>query len=249
MLLEPDVSGETIGWLCLAMAALCLVAWGISIGRTVRIANRSARYVDRCRKTSQEAHVEAAAVWVIDAQAPLMALSGILKPRLLMSRNVVGSLSAEELSVAVRHESAHRESLDNLKRLIMMITPGILPFANGFGTLERGWSRFTEWAADDRAVSGDADSSVALASALVRVSRLGVAAKSSLLATSLIGDRSDLQSRVDRLLSATTHPTSRRWPAVVMACGAVAITGSLLRVLMDPATLSSVHGLLEYWMQ
>jgi Zn-dependent protease with chaperone function len=104
--------------------------------------------------------------------APLLALAGIVRPRLVISRGVLRALSAEELAAALRHERAHWTARDNLKRLCILLTPGILPFAGSSRTLERGWRKFAEWAADDRAVAGSARRSCALAAALVRVARM-----------------------------------------------------------------------------
>ena len=88
--------------------------------------------------------------WIVESDAPLLALGGIVRPRLVISRGVVGALSAEQLAAALRHERAHWASHDNLKRLCILLTPGILPFAGSSQTLERGWRKFTEWAADDQ---------------------------------------------------------------------------------------------------
>ena len=76
--------------------------------------------------------------------------------RLVVSQSVMDTLSREEKEAALRHETAHRDSRDNLKKLLFLLSPDILPFASGLKSLERGWSKFTEWAADDKAVSGDA---------------------------------------------------------------------------------------------
>jgi hypothetical protein len=108
------------------------------------------------------------------------------------------------------------------------------------------WSRFTEWAADDRAVDGDSHRSLCLAAALVRVARLAPAACPSPAITSLLGQGRDLAARVERLL----HPApSRENPEPAMpaaAAGAsVALTALLLAVLLQPSTLYSVHRWLE----
>ena len=113
----------------------------------------------------------------------------------------MNALPAEQLAAALRHEEAHRVSRDNLKRLLLLLTPGLLPGLHGFHAIERGWARFTEWAADDEAVAGDAHLSLYLAAALVRIARMGGAPAPSPLATSFLGDSRELSARVDRLLS------------------------------------------------
>src|SRR4029077_12109018 len=94
----------------------------------------------------------------------------------------------------------HRISRDNLKRLLLMLAPGLIPFVNPWQRLERSWARFTEWAADDMAVVGHPGRSLALASALVRVARAGPYPYPPPLVASLVGSGADLAARVNRLL-------------------------------------------------
>jgi circadian clock protein KaiB len=56
-------------------------------------------------------------VFAIDSEVPIMALVGVVRPRLLITQPVLDALTEEELSAAVAHELGHRRALDNLKRL------------------------------------------------------------------------------------------------------------------------------------
>jgi Zn-dependent protease with chaperone function len=225
--LEPIYTTENVGLGCI-LASFCGIAvWIAAAARALRSSVRSRRFVRSCQ----------------NGGTPLIALAGIIHPRLVISPEVVSALSPEQLDAALRHEEAHRISRDNLKRLLVLLSPGLLPGVNGFGALERGWARFTEWAADDRAVAGSPERSLWLAAALVRVARLGGA--TPVMMTSLLGDRADLATRVDRLLrgAAMVEKTGSSKPALaaivaaVLACAAAAI--------LQPATLSTVHRLLE----
>jgi hypothetical protein len=146
---------------------------------------------------------------------------------------VVRALSTEQLAAALRHERAHWTSRDNLKRICILLTPGILPFIGGSRTLERAWKKFAEWAADDRAVSGSARRACALAAALVRVARMSAEK----------GATDRLAERVDRLLcNAPPSPASK--PMLALS-GIVLIAASLAVAILQPAALYSVHIALE----
>jgi len=182
---------------------------------------------------------------VIEGSAPFLVLAGILKPRLIISRPVVNALPSGQLAAALRHEEAHRVSRDNFKRLLLVLTPDLFPAWRGFVRLEKEWNRFTEWAADDDAVAGDSQRSISLASALVRVARMGACPQTAPLVTSLLADNQDLAERVERLLrEAPEAEVAERQPLPALIGGLASI--AVLAVLtLQPATLSAVHRLLE----
>ena len=162
---------------------------------------------------------------------------------MVISRPLLRALSSSQLAAVLRHEHAHRLSHDNLKRLVILLSPGLFPFFRGFDNLERAWARFTEWAADDRAVDGDGRRSLSFAAALIRVARLGAAAPAPPLATSLLADSQDLSARVDRLL----HPRAKSMPRNphLATAAVLAFPALLAAVMLNPATLPAVHQLLE----
>jgi Zn-dependent protease with chaperone function len=249
--LEPDATVEKVGLGCLAAALLSVAIWGISMGRGLRAVALSIRYERHCRQVGREIRLagETTPALVIEGAAGLLALAGVFHPRLVVSGAVVRELSAGQLAAALRHERAHATSHDNLKRLLMLLAPDCLPFRFrflvGLEVLERGWARFTEWAADDGAVSGDSRRSVSLAGALVRVARMGAAAEASPLMTSLVADGRDLEARVDRLLSAAprSERTAHGRPAWLAAI--LLVAGCLATVWIGPAILQAAHRLLE----
>jgi beta-lactamase regulating signal transducer with metallopeptidase domain len=183
---------------------------------------------------------------IVNGDTPILALAGVWHPRLVISRRVLGALSHQQLGAAMRHEQSHRISRDNLKRLAFLLSPSVWPFGPRAKTLERAWARLSEWAADDDACAGDSRRSVALAEALVRVARLGVAARTSVLMTCLVPETGDLSARVNRLLNpqppAPAPQTRRRLVAVTFA-----LLGATLIVLIaeQSVTLHAVHALLE----
>jgi hypothetical protein len=238
---------EEVGITCIAAALLALTACAISVSRSCRAASRSLGYIRYCRMMGRQTCVgtEASPAWVVEGGKPFLVLAGIVRPKLMVSSGVIAALPAEQLAVALRHERAHQVSRDNLKRLLLLLTPDILPFWRGLGVLERSWSRFAEWSADDYAVAGDSRRSLSLAAALVRVARMGACPQTPPLVTSLLADDQDLEQRVDRLLRETPGQfDDRRRP--LLAFSGVAAGACLLVGMLQPSTLYSVHSLLEH---
>jgi len=218
--LEPESGSEEIGWLCLAAAALAAAVFAASLVNAVQAFLRSRKYTRHCERTG----------------APVLMLTGILRPRLVVSRAVRDALSREQLAAAIRHEEAHLSARDNLKRLLLAATPRLPSFRG----LERAWSRMSEWAADDEAVAGDTERSLCLASALVRVARLGTVPAD----VGFLGDGADLACRIERLLHPGAYVPPRRTGLIPAA--AFALTASLLVFVLQAGTLESAHRLFEY---
>jgi hypothetical protein len=249
--LEPQASSERIGWGCLALALLGAAGWFVSFARVSRALSFSIRFDRACQQTGGETRTggDLRNAVIVERDAPLLALSGIFRPRLIVSRVVLRSLSADELELALQHENAHRISRDNLKRLLLLLSPVAIPFLVSFSSIERSWAKFSEWAADDEAVGGDSHRALSLAAALLRVARMGAAPRLSFLLTSLCADDHDLSARVERLLRFQPLPAKHRSSARSLALSSsfgIAVCASVL--LMWPATLPLVHRLLEFFL-
>ncbi len=235
--LEPDAIQEDIGAICLAAAALGIAVWALAMTRAARALAGSMRHVRAWRRRANVASVADARVWIIDGRGPTLALAGIFRPMLIVSRDIVEALPPDQLAAALRHELAHASAWDNFKRLLILLTPSLaLP-----GQVERAWARFTEWSADDRAASGDPDRAVSLAAALVSVARMGSPAVPP-LATALMANAADLQVRVDRLLRARAEVQ----PVSAALIGGSLVSGAALMLLaLHPATLAVAYEMLE----
>jgi len=245
--LEPAATSEEVGLVCVFLGMLGGATWFIAIARTAHALISSFRHNRLCRLAGREAHVpgEASSVVLVENETPLLALSGVLNPRLLISRGVLRSLSAEELDAALRHERAHRASRDNAKRLLILLTPDILPFVRLHTALESQWARLAEWAADDQAAAGDSSRGVSLAAALVHVARMGSGPRLPLLSTSLLACDRDLSARVDRLLRAASEPIAAKPSRHRLRTTGFVVAGLFVAALLAPLALSSVHELLE----
>ena len=213
--LEPAATAERVSVFCVALGFVGAAIWLIAIARTALSLIASLRHLLLCRSAGQETRIawKSSLVLLVEAEAPLLAMSGVLRPRLLISNSVLRNLSAEELDAALSHELAHRASRDNAKRFLLLLAPDILPFVRPLQSLERSWSRFAEWSADDQATSGDPRRALSLAAALVRVARMGSSPPLPYLSTSLLACDRDLSARVDRLLHAVPIPHAASKPA------------------------------------
>jgi Zn-dependent protease with chaperone function len=228
---EPRIAGEEVGIACLGAAIFGALIGAIAIFKTVAAQVRSSCY----QRSGFKSSIEGETVWVVRHSAGL-ALAGIARPRLLISERALAGLSGDQLAVALRHEQAHRASRDNLKRLLILLAPAIFPRLQ---ILDRAWAKCAEWAADDRAVKGDAGRSIALASALVQVARLQSGITMPLLVTSLVEADEDLSQRVDRLLrSAPVCEPSPRYELMALSFAASLIVAFALNLRL-------VHRLLE----
>ena len=252
--LEPKTAtSEGIGWLCLGFSMLTVLLWAAAIRRGVLAMARSIRYLQLCHRNGRQTEVpgESLPVWVVEEPAALFAMAGITHPSLLISRQAMSALSMDQLAAALRHERAHWTSRDNLKRLLLLLAPGMLPFLHGFGTLERSWARYTEQAADDRAVAGDVGRSLSLATALVNVSRLGITQRASSLVAPLLAGDDDLAARVQRLLTAAPQAdnASGGWMGCLITGAVVMLSAGVIAIGLQPALLYPVHRFLEHLIQ
>jgi Zn-dependent protease with chaperone function len=250
--LEPQASSERLGLACLTLALLSAAGWYGSIARVARALAASARFNRTWQQAGRETRLpgESSKAVIVEKDAPLLALAGVFRPRLVVSQTVLRSLSTEELHLALQHENAHRISRDNLKRLVLLLAPAPIPFLRGFFSLEQSWAKFSEWAADDEAVSGDSRRALSLAAALLRVARMGAAPRLSFLHTSLVAGDHDLSARVDRLMDLQPLPAKpfSRTCSVAIGSG-LGLFVCIAILLTGHTTLSYVHRLLELFLR
>lgn len=243
---EPRESVEGFDLTLSVIAAVAVVLVAASLVRGVRAWRSAAARVGRwVRHASILPHLPVAGttpVFVVDSDQPIIALSGIRRPRLLVTRGFVQALTRAELTAAIAHELGHRRAWDNLKRLAMRSAPDFLRLTPAAHDLERRWASAAEHAADRVAGSGPS-ARCALASALVKVARLtprSAVAEPAYVAepiSTLIGG-GEITSRVQRLLD-DRDPIERRprfsvlAPALAAAAIVFVTYGPLVRAVHD----------------
>jgi len=242
---EQNGEAERVGLFCLVAAGLGLALCMISVGKGAYAVVHSFLITRRCPSVEVAAAWNGASASDDVAGMPLLALVGVVRPRLILSRRVLEALSPEQLDAALSHERAHQRSQDNLKRLLVVLAPDIFPFVNGFGRVEHEWERSIELAADDHATRGEIGRSVALAEALIRVARLGNAEAGLPLASSLCARGEDLAERVHRLLGFEAVATKEGRLATFPWNFSFALLGLSVLLLHRPDVLYPVHWLLE----
>ena len=242
------VEGFDVTLTASALAALVLLGSGAARGMSAW--GRANRRVRLWMRTSRPIDLGATGlpVFAVDLEAPVMALAGVWRPRLLVTRGLIGALTEEELAASVAHELGHSRAWDNLKRLAMHAAPDLLAPTASARAIECRWASAAEHAADRMCGDATPASRCALASALVKVARL--TPPEPLIAepiSTLIGG-GEIASRVqvlldDRVAAPVRRRRSVQWLCAAMALAALAVTyGSLLHTVHE-LTEVLVHAL------
>jgi hypothetical protein len=241
---EPADTGERAGPLLLAASGLG--AWLVlaAAWRAIRALVLTRRLVNEWLSGARPFVLPGAGAPAhrIENRFPVVAVVGILRPRLFLAGSVLDRLSPPELRAVLDHEKAHLDRRDNLKRWLVRSCPD-LPLLGGPGeSLLREWEAASEEAADDIAARRGRRAASSLASALVKVARLSPTGEQlSVSATALLSEGS-LRGRVERLLApgdaAPPPRESRGLSLLVAALVPLAAAGA-------PRLLLAVHDLLE----
>ena len=205
-LLERKSPDEDAGTFILALCSLLILGAGLI--RVLKAQARTTRVVTQwlMGATTGEADGRMARLKASEGAPPLVLL-GFWKPRVMISDLAAAVLTDDELRVAVRHELWHARSWDNLKRVMVSLTP--FPGMNG---IESAWQETAELAADEAAVANRQEA-LDLAAALIKLSLSSQRWPGPLLATGLVSASCSISLRVRRLLqwhSAGRHD-QRRW--------------------------------------
>jgi Zn-dependent protease with chaperone function len=223
-LLEPRFNDidEGIGAMPLALGICALLLIACGCFRVITAQTKTSRVVARWLEGATPLTVDTAIQNEVRTEAqtvafcsrretPPLTLVGVHRPRVLVSESAVALLSHDELHIALKHELAHVQSRDNLKKLVFRFCP--FP---GMAKLESAWSQAAELAADDAAVS-NLDDAVDLAAALVKLSRLVPVEAAPVCTVGFV--TGSISARVARLLAwdeARNAQTMRirRWYAI-----------------------------------
>ena len=189
----------------------------------------------------------------INHQFPVIAIVGVLRPRLFIADQIFESLGREELRAAIEHEAGHVIANDNFRRGLMRACRDVLVMIPSGRLLDRAWVEASEAAADEYAAGRGRRVALDLASALVKIARLIPAGMKPAMPAGafLIGieEGSGVKARVRRLMQLADDKRLQQgraliskiplWVPIVLLILIAAIAAN------EPHVLATVHTLIE----
>jgi Zn-dependent protease with chaperone function len=254
---EPPHTDEVVGTKLLIFAAVSAAGVLLALSRIAGTWRATRRLTREWMLHAEPVEVEGVRLpaYSIRHRFPLIAVVGVLRPRLFIAAQVFDSLTADELAAALAHERGHVEARDNLKRALLRAGQDALLFAPLGRTLMRAWLRASEEAADELAACESSAAALNLAAAIVKISRMiPVGARPTLPSGAhLLGDDEDgLARRVLKLLRLAAPQTRAnalpRSSALNFFANAVWVaTGALALLLVaNHEVLLSTHAAIEH---
>ena len=183
-------------------------------------------------------------VYISEGTHPLLAVTGTLSPRIVISRHLLDnpSFSPELLQIALAHENAHVFHRDNLKHLVLASLA--LSRSERERSLRR-WRYAAEIAADDDAVAGDSSRAILLAETLLVAARTIPHQGASVLSLGLRPHEEELNKRIDRLLRDDSISAPAKDPAGRHTMGASVLVFAGMCCLLQ-LFASSIHKMSEF---
>ena len=234
--LEPRDTSETFGVVVLGLAGAGVLLIGRSVVRAISLAIVS----QRSRFSLGRPAANFPGVHEVE-DLPGISLAGLLNPQILIGPRVLAELSRPELDMAIAHELAHGDELDNISRWCMICAPDLLTGSAIASRLEEDWRAAAESRADARATAGDPARACHLASALIKVARLSAGWTGRLPAPSWsrLDDCALLELRVRRLvtdLAPLAEPRANGLRLTAIALGVLFVAVPLLAEPIHRAT-------------
>ena len=238
---EPRRPGEEIGTVFPIFAILGLALFASAIVRGTRALGATRRLLREWMKRPQPISLEGISIpaVAVDARFPIVAVAGVVKPRLIIARSVLSSCTPDELRAILAHEQGHIDRRDNLRRLLITAAPDVIGWLPTSSRLFAAWREATEEAADDAASEAGAEGRVRLASALIKVAKLAPAGPApAAIPTSALYCGESLDRRIRRLLepvSGQEQPTAVWRRRLTVAAG----------VGISALALEGIHAVIE----
>jgi len=240
-LFEPRGENERIGEVLLGVSACGLALLVVAVARVAVAVVRHRRLLGDWLRDATPITLPGITVpaLAIHTAFPVVAVVGLLKPRLVVAQCVLDACPPDELAAILDHERGHITRHDNARRMLLLALPDPLSWTRIGRAIDLAWHDAAEEVADEAPGAGRGDAGrIALAAALVRVARMvptGVTL--SELPASALYRGEPLESRVRRLLDPI--PPRPRAPRHYQWFALAAFIGVSI-VLLNP-----IHELLE----
>ena len=217
LIYEPAHAVETIGPIIVVFFLLSVLTAVDGI-RRAWLAVAAARALLQDFRQPDEARFQ-----ILELSEPMVAVVGAWRPRIIAARRVVDACTDEEFQQVLAHEAAHLSARDNVKLLLVVMSPDVLAWLPTGAAVVAGWRVAAELAADEHATGADARKRVALASALVKVARLSVGSGRPRPELSMAVALDDVGGRVRQLLVPAPLPPRTRLIGSLAAAGVLVV--------------------------
>jgi Zn-dependent protease with chaperone function len=243
---EPNGGAEAAGPYLVALATTTLLLFAASLWIGLRAALNTYLTARQWLQSSSPLEIDPPAgmpTFVIRSAAPIVALIGVFRPKLVAAQCVIDACSDEELTAIVSHERGHLRSRDNLKRWLMACAPDVLRWTPVHAEIVSAWHAAAEHAADDVATDGSHAARADLAALLVKLARLTPQAAFPAAAVSPFVEKDGLTRRVTRLLDAPALVEDHRRNLAPMVAGL--LTAVVIGVISSPNAMKDVFDVVE----
>jgi len=250
LLLEPERSVEAPEPYLIVLAALAVAVILFLAARCARLLSRSRKIRNQWLREAELLPVSVSVpVYQVQAPESLIAVVGILHPKIFVGKAASANLTREELEAAVAHELAHIRSFDNLKQLVLKTTR--LPaFFASLGKMDLAWSGAAELVADASALRRGT-SALELSSAILKVARMKTVPNEviAVAACHLVPpdtSSSALAMRVQHLHDVLEMQARPRTQDARYCLPAILLTSAVAYLLVLPTALPVVHRWMEW---
>ena len=197
---EPHTTTEGVGWRLILLSILGIAVLGRIGIRWYRIHRATALVRSEWLHGAQKLSVKfgPAPVYSVERSRGVVAVLGTFRPRVFVAQSVLSALTPAELEAVLAHETGHVRAFDNLKQLLMKITQPPR-WLRALKYMDAAWTNASELAADEAALAAGV-AVEDLASALVKVLRIGQAAPTAEIAASHLVPNASCSAVGERVL-------------------------------------------------
>lgn len=203
---EPRVKDEPVGPFVIVLAGLAIAMLLDALRRALKARAAARAFAKHCGPVCSALSGSEQRVHIVEVAAPIAAVIGLARPRIIAARRVFDACNADEFHEVIAHESAHMAVRDNLKMLLLIAAPDPLAWLPAGRRLVRRWRAAAEIEADDRATGADPLRRLSLASALIKVARMATPDDVPYPSIAMRVAEDDVPGRVRRLMAPPEAP-------------------------------------------